>query len=258
MFGEPVSRRPRIIGAIGLIALAVALAVGLFLIAQGRGLQRPADVEALFERSPNDREAARALKANFPADYQRLLQRVIDVSHAQGQAAAIRETAAFMERFIRSKTNAIIAAPDRELQRIGGGQLALIRLLRVENVRLCAQYAVSGPAENERVPPAALPILARLSVYIIEAAHAGEQPGRTPRPTLSDADSQAWFAQMRTIDPNVARQIETDTATRQPPQGQCQAGLVLYEAATRLPGHISANVTAYLVRESLNPSPPAP
>ena len=132
----------------------------------------------LFERSPADREAARALKANYPGDYQQLLRRVADASQARGSEAATRETSQFMERFIRSKANAIIAAPDRELQRIGGGQVALIQALRDENVNLCAQYAVRGLTPGTRLSPATIQLLSRLSVFVIEAAQgdrAGEQ-----------------------------------------------------------------------------------
>jgi hypothetical protein len=255
MFDEPVSRRAKIIGGIGLTAIVIGFMVSLVLLLVKRGPLSPADVEAMFERSPPDREATESLKANFPADYQRLLERVAEVSRTDGREAAILETGAFMRRFIGSKANAITAAPVRELQRIGGGQLALIRVLRDENVGLCAQYAISEPPPGTRMPASALPVLAHLSVYVIEAARAGEQPGRTRRTTLSEADSRAWLAAMRAIDPATTHLIETDTVTRQPPEAQCRAGVVVYEAVTHLPAATAANVTAFLVRESISGSP---
>lgn len=252
MFDEPVSRRAKIIGGILLLVFIVAAAASLVLLGHGRGPKTPADIEALIERSPPDREAMEALKANYPADYRRLLEDAAQAGREHGQQAAAQEAALFMRRFIRSKLDAISAAPDRELQRMGGGQLELIQALREADVTLCARFAISGPPPGQRMPPGALPVLGRLSVYTIEAARAGEQPGRTPRTTLSDEDGRAWLAAMREIDPEVAREIETNTVERQPPAAQCRAGVVIYQAVTRLHGHASANVTAYLVRESIN------
>ena len=257
MLGEGRGSRVQIIVAIALVALVAAGAIAFFMT-RGGAPQSPTDVEALFERSAADRDAARALKANFPDEYRQLLQRVADASRERGREAAVRETSQFMERFIRSKANAIIAAPDRDLQRIGGGQVALIQALRDENVNLCAQYAVRGLTPGTRLSPATLALLSRLSVVVIEAARAGEQPGRRPRPTLSDDDGRAWISALRDIDPAVARQMESNTAISQPPAGQCRAGVVLYEAVTRLPAATAANVTAFLVRESMNAPPPMP
>jgi hypothetical protein len=253
MFDQPVSRRAKIIGAIALVALVIGFVVAIYLVGPGRGTRGPANIEAAFERGPGA-EASRALKANFPDDYQRLLRRASEVTREQGRGAAEREVSLFMERFIHSKANAIMAAPDRELQRIGGGQVTLMHALRDGNVSLCAQYAISGLAPGTRMPPGAVGPLTRLSVYIIEAARAGERPGRTPRPTLSAADQEAWFSAIREIDPTAARHLENDTVRGQPPDAQCRAGIAVYEAVTRLPGPRAANVTAFLVRESMNTS----
>lgn len=262
MFGQVEGGRSRLIGAIAIIGVIACLVVGLILFVPRQGLRTPADVEALLERDPVDRDAVHALKANFPNEYRQLLTHVADVGRDQGRGAAMRELTSSMERFIRSKASAIDAAPDRELQRIGGGQLALVRILRDENVRLCAQYSIDGLRPGTALPVAARASLASLSVYIIEAAAAGERSRQAPRRTLSEADSQAWVDAMGAIDPAVVRQLEADNLTRQPVEGQCHAGVVLYEAASRLPGRTAANVTAYLVRESLHPTPetmaPAP
>ncbi len=254
MYGEEGNRRTPLIVAIALGVFLIAGAAVFFLTRNGP--QSPADVEALLERSPSDREAARALKANFPADYQRLLTQVAEANRTRGRAAASREMAEFMARFIRSKVNALLAAPDRELQRIGGAQVALVHALRDENVNLCADYSVRGLNPGARISAGTIALLSRLAVFIIEAARAGEQPGRTPRPTLSEADGQAWIAEMRAIDPAVARQIEGSGVGTEPPNVQCRAGVVLYEAVTRLPAARAGNVTAFLIRESL--SEPAP
>lgn len=255
MFGEDGNRRTSLI--VG-IALAALLLVGgaLFLLTRGRPTT-PADIEALFERSPTDRDTARALKANFPADYQQMLDRIARVYRERGRQAAISEGGVFVGQFLHAKTNALIAAPDRELQRIGGAQVTLIHALRDENVNLCADYAMRGLRPDAHVSAPTSALISRLAVVIVEAARAGDQPGRAPRPTLSEEDQRAWFAAMAAIDPVATRQIEGNGLGSESPSVQCHAGVVLYEAAGRLPGQISANVTAYLVRESMNPSAPA-
>jgi hypothetical protein len=257
MYGDPDPSRRRttlflLAGAIGFVALVVA-AIALW---PRRGVDTPEGVEAELQRSPWDREAAAALKANFPADYQELLRRVAAASRDGNRQTASRAAAAFLERFILSRANAVMAAPDRDMQRIAGGQLNLIRGLRDENVNLCAEYAMRGLGPGARLSPATLALLGRLSVYIIEAAHAGERPGRTPRPTLSPSDAASWIAAMRAIDSVAAGQIENDTAVGLPPAGQCRAGVVVYEAVSRLPTATAANVTAHMIRESLRAPPP--
>lgn len=258
MFDQDGNRRTPLIVGIALAALLIVGTAAFFLTRGVRGPTTSADIEAMLERSPIDRETGRALKANFPADYQQMLDRVAQVDRDRGREAAMREAGLFVARFLRSKANALIAAPDRELQRIGGAQVALIHALRDENVNLCAEYAMRGLSPDTRVSAATIALISRLGVIIVEAARAGDQPGRRPRPTLSEDEQREWIAAMAAIDPAVARQIEGNGFGTAAPAVQCQAGIVLYEAAQRLPGHASANVTAYLVRASFRPSAPGP
>jgi len=255
---EADPRRRRLLFIILLAAAAiVALIAGLFLLSPRSSMDTPEGVEAIFERNPSERLAMRALKANFPEDYRQLLGRIADAHRARGREAALQEGSAFMTRFMTAKVAAVAAAPDRNLQRIAGATLALIQVLRDENVALCAQFTMDGLGPGARLSANAMEHLARLSVYIIEAARAGEAPGRTPRPRPGQADIDAWFAAMRAIDPVAARRLENDDGAGQPPASQCRDGVVLYEAVTRLPGPTAANVTAHLVRETIAPPQPA-
>lgn len=257
MYGDPDPQRRRtnlflLLGAIGFVALVTAA----IMFWPSRALDTPEGVEATLQRSPSDREAAAALKANFPSDYQELLRSAAAAGRRGGNRAASREAQTFMARFVASKANAVMAAPDRDLQRIGGVQLSLVQALRDENVNLCADYAVRGLGPGARLSAASLALLSRLSVYVIEAARAGERSGRPPRPALTQADAQAWLGAMRAIDPVVAGQIESNSAVSLPPAGQCRAGVVTYEAVTRLPAATAGNITAHLIRESVRAGPP--
>lgn len=246
MYGdEPNRRLPFLIGG-GLVLIFVAAAAIFFLTRSGP--QSPADIEAMFERSPTDRDIAHALKANYPADYDALLRQLAETSRTRGKEGAMQEAGRLAERFIRSKVNAILAAPDREMQRIGGAEAALVRALRAENVNLCADYTLRGFNPSTRLSAGTMALAVRISVLMIEAAHAGE--GRTPRPTLSPEDGQAWIAGVRAIDPRAAELIQTHVVDRQPAAVQCDAGFAVYEAVTRLPGPQAANVTAFMIRQA--------
>jgi hypothetical protein len=256
--GEGSKRRTFSSGARACATGMAAAAAVLFLGACSNqpSADSPEGVEAQLLRSPSDHDAALALKANYPQVYQDLLRRTAAAIRARGGQTASREVSAFMARFVASKANAVASAPDRDLQRIGGAQASLIRALRDENVALCADYAVRGLRPGSRLSPATQALLGRLAVYVIEAARAGERPGRTQRPPLSQADGQALFAAMRARDPATAEAVERGTAVSLPPEGQCRAGLLLYETVTGLPAATSANVTAQLVLESVR-TPPA-
>jgi hypothetical protein len=249
-------RRRLLLVVIFAVAILAALVAGLFLVTSGRSMSTPEGVEAMFERSPSEREATRALKANFPDDYRQLLGRMARVHRERGREAAMAEGDAFMTRFMSAKVNAIAAAPDRSLQRIAGATLAMIKVLRDENVAQCAQFTTEGLAAEARLSANATEHLTRLSIYLIEAARAGEAPGRTPRPQPSQADIDAWWAAMRAIDPVATRRLEDEDGTGHPPESQCRDGLVAYEAVTRLPGPAAASVTALLLRESFAPTQP--
>jgi hypothetical protein len=249
MYGEEGNRRiPFLIGG-GLLLIFIAAAAIFFLTRSGP--QTPADIEAMFEQNQADREVAHALKANFPSDYQAMLRRLADSARTNGKAAVMREAASFAERFIRSKANAIMAAPDRELQRLGGAEATLVRALHDENVTQCADYTLRGFGPNTRLSPAIVALVSRISVILIEAARAGEQSGGTPRPTLSQTDGQAWLAEVRAMNASAADQIQNHVVDRQPPAVQCEAGLAVYEAVTHLPGPTAANVTAFMIRQTL-------
>lgn len=237
--------------------LAVVVVAALILWPARRSMDTPAGVEAIFERSPADRDTMRALKANFPNDYRQLLDRMAAAHRGGGNEAAMREGSAFMTRFMNAKISAVTAAPDRSLQRISGASLGLMQVLREENVRLCAQLSMTGLTAETHLSPNALTHLSRLDVYTIEAARAGEAPGRTPRAEISESDYDAWFAAMRAIDPVATRRLETDDGARLPPESQCRDGIVMYEGVMRLPGPIAANVTAHLMRETMRAPEPA-
>lgn len=258
MDGAAKSGRRRVYVTALLAVVVVAVAVtALILWPARRSMDTPDGVEAIFERSPADRDTMRALKANFPTDYRQLLERVAAAHRDRGTEAAMREGSAFMTRFMNAKINAVTAAPDRSLQRISGASLGLMQVLRDENVRLCAQLSMTGLTADTRLSSSALAHLSRLDVYTIEAARAGEAPGRTPRQELSQTEYDAWFAAMRAIDPVATRRLETDDGTRLPPESQCRDGIVMYEGVMRLPGPMAANVSAHLLRESTAPPEPA-
>ena len=233
------------------------IGLGLTIVVIGGLLNgRPAsdtaqEVAAEIEQDPDIRESMSALRTHYPSDYQEMLDRLAAAGRARGQEAAGREAFFFMRGFMTAKADAIASAPDAHLDRVADTYLALVRLLRDQDVRLCAQFVTSGFTPGTPPPRAAMTLLNRAAAQQILAAHAGETGGRRPRGPLSPPDMTAWFERIEALDPSAAALIENGSLDRATPAQQCGAGIALHQAVTDLPPAAAANVMANLIRDLL-------
>ncbi|WP_114953807.1 hypothetical protein [Sphingosinicella terrae] len=209
--------------------------------------------EAELARDGRSREMMAAFKANYPQEYDQFLRRVVDAVNRRGSAAARQEAFTFMETFVRSKVPHIAEAPDADVNRLGDALVDFSAALREADISLCARFQMGGLTAMDRLPESALPAMSRLNVAQFRAARQAENGRRVPRTALSDADAEAWFARIETIDPESARRIADDRLPAATPQQQCDAGLAIYQAAMELPPTRSANVVAELIRQASTP-----
>lgn len=234
------------------LALVLTFAAGLAafilvppLLETGSG---PEDIAEALDGNPDIRQTVAALRADYPGDYRALLELLAQRSRAGGDQEALdREAAAFMRRFMAGKAGAVAAAPDAQLRDVAIAYAELIRVLRERDPDLCARFVAGGMPEGARPPRVAMVRLDRISALRIRAARAGEDGGGPPRAGPSREESRALSERMARIDPASAELLGAGAIAAAPPLRQCQAGLVLYQAAAALPAAQSANVVAGLL-----------
>jgi hypothetical protein len=249
---EGSSRKRILAGAIG-VAAFVAL---VFLAIQGfQYLRRPltaAQLEAQMDRQPETREAFRALRHHYPHDADAFYQRAAAAANAGGVEAAERAAFLFMQQFMRSKAGAIARGSSATLNRIASEYSALLHVLRTGDVRICAQFSMTGLNPGQTPPPQSTEHFNRIVALQIEAAHEGEAKDAPPRTAPSEANQRSWMAEIRAIDPSLQPLLADSHALDAAPAArQCDVGVAIYDAAAALPAEPSASITAYLVRSSL-------
>jgi hypothetical protein len=252
MYGDPDPHRRRtsIFIIFGIIGGALLIGAAIFLWPQ-RSVATAEGVEAELQRNPALRDTTQALKANYPAEYQALLQRIAAAGRDRGRRAAGDEVGRAMRAFLATKGNALASAPARELQRLAGAQLSLVRALRQENVVACTQFVMNGLRDANRLSQGTVALISRVSVLQVEAARAGERSGLRPRARPSEADVRLWLARIRAIDPVAATDIESESFERASADRQCRGGVALHQALTELPAETAATIMSLLLREAI-------
>jgi hypothetical protein len=197
-----------------------------------------------------------AMRENYPTDYRAFLDRAAQAINVGDQEGADRTTQAFMVSFLRTKVDRLTSAPSAQLHMIAQEYSALMHAFRTASIGLCAQYLGTRVSPADRPGDEVLRHLGRLYALQIAATHAGETSGSPPRTNLTEQDRSAWFAAMRAIDPAVPPLVEDPSRFDEASvEGQCNAGVTMYDAAAGLPLEPSANVTAHLLRILNGPGP---
>jgi len=244
-------------GAVAAIALALAAGAGAAPAAAATAQAAAANARVteeqlrqVLESQPEFRGTYTAFREEFPQDYQAFLTRMTATANAQGAAAAGVAAFHFMRRFMGSRVEDIAAAPDADLDRLADANVSLSRALRGYSVPLCAQFVMSGFSPGVRLSPE---ILARLdaanTIQLHAAAHAIRGP-RVARGPLSPDLAGLWIRRMWALDPASAALLTEGRMETATPAEQCNAGIMIYQAAAELPAEQGGLVTAHLVRES--------
>ena len=252
MYGDPdpAAGRTKLFALLGALVLLAAIVVAV-MFWPSRSVETAEGIEAELQRTPALRDTTQALKTHYPQEYQALLQRMAAAGRRGGRRAASDEAGPAMRAFLASKATAFARAPSRELQRLAGAQLTLVRALQRENVTACAQFVMNGLRSDQGLSAATLALVSRVAVLQIEAASAGDRSGRTPRGEPSQAEFQLWLQRIRAIDPAAATDIESDAIGGVPPDRQCRDGVALHQALAELPAEPAGNLMALLMREAV-------
>ncbi len=174
-----------------------------------------------------------AMRRDFPLDH-----RAIESTLAGKTPEEARRLAyAGIDRFLRSRRSAILAAPGPLLVAIEARQGAMLRALANQDVRLCATVGDRGFFSSEAAAGTPPPGLDAYGSALIEAAKAGAGTARAA-PLATKEDFQAWLAAVRKIEPDVpVWEMLTDRALRAKasPDHLCRGAAAMHEAVAALP-----------------------
>lgn len=174
-----------------------------------------------------------AMRRDFPLDHRALATTLA----AKPPEEARRLAYAGIDRFLRSRRAAILAAPGSALVSIEARQGAMLRALAKQDVSLCAKVGDRGFFSAEASAGAAPAGLDDYGVALVEAAKAGAG-GAPPQPLATREDFLAWLAAVQKIEPGVpvrAMLADRELRARSSPDHLCRGAAAMHEAAAALP-----------------------
>lgn len=195
-----------------------------------------------------------ALRRDFPLDHRALAATLAGKPPEEARRLAY----AGIDRFLRSRRAAILAAPGSALVSIESRQGAMLRALGKQDVRLCASVGDRGFFSSEAAAGAVPAGLDDYGVALVEAAKAGA--GRAPaQPAASREDFLAWLAAIEKIEPGVpvrAMLADRELRARSSPDHLCRGAAAMHEAVAALPPATAERIARTLLSSVVgSPSP---
>lgn len=173
-----------------------------------------------------------AIRRDFPLDHQAIAASLAGKPPEEARRLAY----AGIDRFLRSRNGAILAAPGPALVAIEARQGALLRALGRQDVRLCATVGDRGFFSSEAAAGAVPAGLDDYGVALVEAAKAGAGAARAPELATKE-DFQAWIAQVSRIEPQVpvlAMLQDPALRAKSTPDHLCRGAAAMHEAVAAL------------------------
>ncbi|HYG49133.1 MAG TPA: hypothetical protein VD846_14475 [Allosphingosinicella sp.] len=195
-----------------------------------------------------------AMRRNFPLDHQAIQATLAGKTPEEARRLAY----AGIDRFLRSRRSAILAAPGPSLVAIEVRQGAMLRALGNQDVRLCASVGDRGFFSSEAAAGAPPPGLDAYGVALIEAAKAGAGSARAA-PLATAEDFQAWLAAVRKIEPGVAvweMLTDRELRARSTPDHLCRGAAAMHEAVGALPAEAGERVARTLLGSVIGSAAP--
>ncbi|HEY0112876.1 MAG TPA: hypothetical protein VGB59_06950 [Allosphingosinicella sp.] len=193
-----------------------------------------------------------AMRRHFPLDHQ-----AIAASFAGKPPQEARRLAyAGIDRFLRSRRGAILAAPGSMLVALEARQGAMLRALAKRDVQLCAAIGDRGFFSGYALAGESPPGLNEYGVALIEAAKAGSGISPTTNPAAKE-DFLGWLAAIEKIEPGVpvrAMLGDRELRARSAPDHLCRGAAAMHEAVAMLTPDRAGRVARALM-ESVIGSP---
>ncbi|HEX8062472.1 MAG TPA: hypothetical protein VF535_04580 [Allosphingosinicella sp.] len=195
-----------------------------------------------------------AMRREFPLDHQALAATLAGKPPEESRRLAY----AGIDRFLRSRGAAILAAPGTQLLRIEARQAAMLRALGSRDVRLCATVGDRGFFSSEALAGAAPAGLDEYGAALVEAAKAGAGTARAA-PLATREDFLAWLAAVEKIEPGVpvGRMLsDRELRARSTPDQLCRGAAAMHEAVAALGADRGERLARTLLRSVLAATAP--
>jgi hypothetical protein len=173
-----------------------------------------------------------AMRRDFPLDHQAIAATLAGKPPEEARRLAY----AGIDRFLRSRNGAILAAPGSILVAIEARQAAMLRALGRQDSRLCAAVGDRGFFSSEAAAGAAPAGLDDYGVALVEAAKAGAGTARAPTLARKE-DFQGWIAAVGRIEPDVPvwqMLQDRELRARSSPDQLCRGAAAMHEAVAAL------------------------
>lgn len=224
-----------------LLAALLILAAGLAPAAA----QQPADAPA---------RTLEAIRRDFPLDHRALAATLAGKAPEEARRLAY----AGIDRFLRSRSAAILAAPGSALVSIEARQGALLRALGRQDMRLCATVGDRGFFSSSALAASPSAGLDDYGVALVEAAKAGSGAAG-PAPLATKEDFMAWLEAVAKIEPDVpVRDMLFDRELRAAASQDhlCRGAAAMHEAVAGLPPASRERVARTLLRSVIGSAAP--
>jgi hypothetical protein len=174
-----------------------------------------------------------AMRRDFPLDHQPIAAGLAGKAPEEARRLAY----AGIDRFLRSRKSAILAAPGPLLIAIEARQAAMLRALAKQDVRLCAAVGDRGFFSSGAAAATPPPGVDAYGAALVEAAKSGAGTAR-PAPLATAEDFRAWLAAVRKIEPDVPvweMLADRELRARASPDHLCRGAAAMHEAVAELP-----------------------
>lgn len=195
-----------------------------------------------------------SIRRDFPLDHQAIAAALAGKPPEEARRLAY----AGIDRFLRSRSGAILAAPGPLLVAIEARQASLLRAMGRQDVRLCATVGDRGFFSSEALAGPAPAGLDDYGVALVEAAKAGAGAARAPALATKE-DFQAWLGAVEKIEPGVpvwAMLQDRELRARATPDQLCRGAAAMHEAVASLPPGRNERLARTLLRSVVgSPAP---
>jgi hypothetical protein len=173
-----------------------------------------------------------AMRRDFPLDHQALAATLAGKPPQEARRLAYIG----IDRFLRSRRAAILAAPGPALRSIEARQATMLRTLQKQDVALCATVGDRGFFSSEASAGAAPRGLEEYGIALVEAAASASGVGSAP-PSATKEDFLAWLAEVEKIEPGVpvrAMLFDRELRARSSRDHLCRGAAAMHEAVAAL------------------------
>jgi hypothetical protein len=183
-----------------------------------------------YVSDPNVGGLFKEFRADFPAEFQTLLEKMTAMHRNHAPADAITKAGYDSMRTITlAHMSDVASAPTPQLLSVLAAQRDLIVELQKENVDYCAGYGMGRVPSNAQISPRGLALLNEEGVIQIRAARAGiDHP--TARPQITQDDVKALQEGMRASGANddLVKLMFSSGLPGASPKNQCDGSVALY------------------------------